>query len=660
MLANEATNNELATHIIIVPFLITFILYRRRSLLRAAIAGQGGEPPFLHEVLGILVCAIALMLYLGGSYSFYSLEYHLLSMPLFLAGTLLFVFDMNILKAIALPLTFTTLLVPLPLKLVYTLANRLAGFSSEISYFVLKGGGLPIALRYVDETPLLLLSTPHDQLIPLAIDIGCSGIYSLTAFTAFALFIASLTKGGVRRKVALFFIGYPIMYGMNLLRIILIALIGYWFGQDAALGFLHLFGGTILVFLGTLILSIIAEKVLKLRIFRSSEGLSTCPYHERLSLKEEFCPACGSLIRYPDGKISKGDASKIAVLVILATLILSFEVPTFVMTQGLPEIVRQVPLKGESVNLQFIPSLPNLEPKFLYRDTEYEKMLELDAALLYVYLPEDNSRNAIYLDLWIAMERNRFHLWEVCIEPNITFDQRDVMLKDAPPLIGRFFAFQRNRSQLTEVILCWTDEMVFQTPSGFERKYLMVSLAAYIQNSTGYPTIEDQLLTMGKALIDFWQPVKSQSTLAQNVNWLIITLVRHNLAIIGSLMVGISAILLIQLYRSAQNKRRNTKSYYRLTPEDRNILRATHQAQKKGPPTGNAITSEYREIAGEPIEMDRLLQKLGEAERAGLVKRAVRNLEERPILVWRSQYSLTEEGWLNPLQRLTNRLKPSL
>ena len=659
MLANDAATDELTTHIIIIPFLIAFLLYHRRSFLRAAIAEQGDDSPLLREILGVLVCVTALVMYLAGSYSFYSIEYHLLSMPFFLAGAVLLVFNTNTLKALALPLIFIALLVPPPLKLAYTLGNRLAAFSSEVSYFLLNGVGLPITLKYLDETPLLLLSTPMDQLIPLAIDVGCSGIYSLIAFTTFALFITTLAKGGIKQRIALFFVGYPIMYSMNLLRITLIVLIGYWFGQDAALGFFHIFGGPVLIFLGTMILLLIAEKILRMRIFKAKEGPISCSYHESATIKEDFCPVCGTLIRYPQIRFSRGDVPKIAAFVILASLILSFEVPIFILTQGLPEIVRQMPLQGEQVNAQFLPALSDFEPKFLYRDTEYEKTSKLDAALLYIYLPLNDSKSAFFLDLRIADARGNFHLWEGCIFPSVTFDQRDVQLKDAPPLTGRFFVFQRNRSVLTEVILYWLDEMAFQTSSGFERKYLMVSFIAYTWNSTSYPSIEDQFLAMGQALIDFWQPVKSQSSLSQKINWLISSMVRYNLAIIGSLTLGISAILLVQIYRSAQSKRQNTKSYYRLTVEDRNILRAIRQAQKKGPPTGRAIASAYREITGEPIEMDRLLQKLGEAERAGLVKRGVWNLEEKPVLGWKSQYYLTERSWLNPVQRLKNWLKLS-
>lgn len=642
ILTNEAVTNELATHIIIVPFLIAFILYRRRSLLRVVSIEQSNKSIFLNEVLGLLVCTIALVIYLTGSHKFYALEYHLFSMPLFIAGTILLIFNKKTLKTLFLPLEFLLLLIPPPTKLAYNIGNKLAVFSSEISYFFLKGMGLPITIRYYDETPILLLNTPQDQSIPLVIDIGCSGIYSLVAFTAFALFIVYLIKKeGARQKTILFFIGYPIMYGLNVFRIIIISIIGYWFGQDIALGFFHLFGGPVLVFLGTLILLLISEKILKIKIFRTKENLSLCSYHEGVVLKENFCPVCGELIRYQELKISKVDLSKIAALTIFVVLIISIEVSIFVMTDGLPEIITQIPLQGENINTQFLPTLPDYKTKFLYRDVEYEKRIKLDAALIYVYIPEDSSKSFILVDINIADERGRLHPWEQCVNPDITFDLRDVKLKDSPPVIGRFWAFKRTRArEFAEVILYWIDDIIFQTASGFEKKYLLTSIIVYTRNINDYQEIENLILPIGKSLVNFWQPIKDQSGFAKNINQFILLFINYDKVIIASLTLAIVLIIAIHLYRTILIKRHNIKSYNKLILEEKRILRAVHQADKKGLPTGKAIALEYYEIAGKPIETDYLLRKLGEAERAGLIKREIWNIDEKPILGWKSQFSL--------------------
>jgi len=91
--ANEAIRSELMSHIIAIPFLLTYLIYRKRKMLRATIpfetTNPTQKPTYTHEIVGALLCLTAFLLYWHGSYTFTPLEYHMISLPIFTAGLIL-------------------------------------------------------------------------------------------------------------------------------------------------------------------------------------------------------------------------------------------------------------------------------------------------------------------------------------------------------------------------------------------------------------------------------------------------------------------------------------------------------------------------------------------------------------------------------------------
>jgi len=561
---------------------------------------------------------------------------------LFISGTILLIFNEDTLKALVFPLAFLLLLIPPPISTAYYIGNELAESSSAVVHLILKTAGLPVTLTYYLGTPVLLLESPSDPSIPIAIDIGCSGIYSLVAFTVFGLFMAYLARGRLWNKGAIFFLGYPAIYALNIGRLTLIALIGYWYGQTAAVRAFHIFGGWVLVFFGILMLLLVSEKLLKVNLFRAEARSRLCSYCEERVPQESFCPVCGRFLRPKDVKISRRDICKMAVPAICATLVLSLEVPVFAMTQGLPEIIKQIPLKGERMKMKILPASPGFELRFIYRDTEYERLSKIDAALMYAYLPVDNFTTPIYVSIQIADARGKLHAWENCLNPTVILDLRDVSLLNNPPIVGRFFALQLEESE-TEVILYWFENMMLETTSGLEQKHVMISIMVFTQNPTTYSEHEISILSLGKSIVTYWQPLKAWSWLAPVMAWLISTVVQYGAMIVVSVTLAIAIITTANLLYERKRKRSIVKLFDRLVlEEEKDIIRAVHRAQEKCLPTGNAIASTHRKLVGKPIEMGRLLVKLREAEEAGLVSRVIRSLGDKPVLTWRSQLSLSK------------------
>ncbi|NIO37003.1 hypothetical protein GTO27_04800, partial [Candidatus Bathyarchaeota archaeon] len=90
ILFNEALQSEAVSQIILIPFLVSYLIYRKRELIRGSLELQKlrGKTTLvsISDIVGIAFCLAAFLLYWYGSYTFYPLEFHVASMIIFIMG----------------------------------------------------------------------------------------------------------------------------------------------------------------------------------------------------------------------------------------------------------------------------------------------------------------------------------------------------------------------------------------------------------------------------------------------------------------------------------------------------------------------------------------------------------------------------------------------
>lgn len=635
-IVNEAIQTELASYILAIPFLIVYIIYRKRKILRAISTSKKKEGLIsIDEILGLMLCLLAFLLYLYGSYTFSTLALHLISLPIFVAGCILILFDIEMLRTLAFPTALLLMLSIPPLEIAYLTGAMLSNIGSQISYAILNFFGLPVDLTNPRGSPIIILYSSSGLPLEFAVEVACSGLYSLLGFTVFAFFAAYIIRGAFWKKTIILLIGFPLIFALNVSRIILIVLIGYWFGQGAAMSIFHIFGGWALIFLGTILLLFLSEKIFKLKIFTSKTKLTSC-LHCGTSLKDNqnFCVGCGKLLRFPRVKFSKREMFKIAALILSAFLIASIQMPTFGTARGPAEVVLQTPSGSET--RQILPQLSGYALKFMYRDKSYENSYGLDAALVYAYIPSVGSP-IIWTTLEISKVWSSLHSWEGCYSLYVqqgryaVLDQKDVHLSQNPLIIGRFYSIQVVGYDFTETILYWSVRTVFDG----EWKYVKISVFADVYH-TDYVKVEEELFPFGKAIVEYWRPIQAWSLAA-------IAISRHQLILAPMLIGFLFVIPILNVSKKWKDKRLNLKIYKRLVSEDKLIFQAIHTAAKQGKATTNTIASVYEKLSGKPIEQSKLLEKLKYAEETGLIKEYIANFDDNPSLVWKSQIPNTEE-----------------
>jgi len=615
----DALQSEITNYMLVIPIIFVYVIYRKRKMLRAVVSLESQNQPksvrHIPTIAGVILCAAAITLYWYGSYTFTPLEYHMASLPIFVAGLTLILFNPQTLRQLAFPIALLYFLTPPPSEVLYTAGSTLSVISSEASHTIVKALGVPSTLSGEYGNPTITITRPDGSAIPFVVDIACSGIYSLMGFLIFATFIAYITRDKTWKKAAIFLIGLPLIHALNIIRITTILLIGYRYGEQLALQIFHILGGWTLIFLGTLLLLTITEKAFKTNIFLKPPPIQPCPKcNPAENPKESFCPYCGRLLKYPKLNLKKQDIAKIATISLAVVLLLSIQAPVFALTEGPAQIIIQTP-KGEQGNTRLLPQMQGYKLEFVYRDKAFEERAKQDASLVYAYVPTGETKDPIYVAIEIASTLSSLHRWEVCLvtiplkygyQPKVSqLELKDVQILQNPPIIARWFAFQYTKTNQTQTVLYWYETATFTTNTTSQQKHVKISLIAYPKTPEEIPTIENQLLPVAQAIANYWQPIKTWTQIA-----LIFSRNGQTLTLSATtLLVPAIIFYKVQNRRARKNLQ---KLYHKLSSQDKLLIQKIKEKSK----------------------VNELGERLQQMEQAGIIKRKIVNFNDEPTIVW--------------------------
>lgn len=238
-LATTIWQSEDQAHGPVILAAVLFIMWQKRDWLRGKI--QGRDNP----VSGWLLLLFGLLLnVLGRSQGV--LIFEIGSQVPVLAGILLIARGMSAVRALWFPLLFLVFMIPLPGMLVDVVTGPLKQEISELAETVLYWGGYPIA-----RSGVTLSIGPYQLLVADA----CSGLNSMFSLSAIGLLYLYLmryrnwTRNGVLLGSLL-----PIAFVANTVRVVILVLVTYYFGDEVGQGFLHKFAGALLFLFSVLFL----------------------------------------------------------------------------------------------------------------------------------------------------------------------------------------------------------------------------------------------------------------------------------------------------------------------------------------------------------------------------------------------------------------------
>ena len=224
-----------------------WLLYRKWPDMLAASQGARRSP------IGWPVLVFGLLLYiLGRSQQIIMLEVG--SVVWVLAGLLLLVHGSKAVKAQWFALFFMLFMIPLPGLVVDALTMPMKMAVSYVADTILFWAGYPIA-----RSGVTLQIGPYMLLVADA----CAGLQTLFTLEAMGLLYLNLIRrDSLFRNLSLAILIIPISFIANIIRVMVLTLITYYFGDEAGQGFLHGFAGIVL-FLTALLLIIGVDATLQ-------------------------------------------------------------------------------------------------------------------------------------------------------------------------------------------------------------------------------------------------------------------------------------------------------------------------------------------------------------------------------------------------------------
>lgn len=236
-LGEQVWTTEAGAHGPIILFTGAWLLLREAGSFRKL--GSSGSLPL--AVLGLVV---SLILYaLSRAFDYISLE------VVGLCGVglsmLYSTFGARPLLRNWFPLFYLGFLAPPPGWLIDNLTAPLKQFVSHVATSSLESVGLPVAREGV---------TIFVAQYQLLVEDACSGMNSLVGLTAISLFYIYLLRGSyLRYSLILTAFVLPIAVAGNIVRIMVLILLTYGFGDAVAQGFLHFAAGIFLFFIDLLL-----------------------------------------------------------------------------------------------------------------------------------------------------------------------------------------------------------------------------------------------------------------------------------------------------------------------------------------------------------------------------------------------------------------------
>lgn len=185
---------------------------------------------------GLLFTILGVVMFIFGWRQGYLFIYTLSIVPL-IFGIVLYLYGTKMAKALSFPIFYLLLLVPPPGGVLDSITLPMRYGISAVTEIVLQSLGYPITRAGLE------LTIGYHKIFMGA---PCSGFRSLITLFSLILAYVYIIKGTVLKKLILTALIIPAALLGNLIRIITLCLITFYFGEEAGQGFFHNFSGIVI------------------------------------------------------------------------------------------------------------------------------------------------------------------------------------------------------------------------------------------------------------------------------------------------------------------------------------------------------------------------------------------------------------------------------
>lgn len=253
-LANGLWNKEEQAHGPIVLMVVIYLFWQKKDIfLKAAFS--------TNPVRGWISLILGLLLYIVGRSQDIAI-FEIASLIPVVAGVIWCTRGRMAVRELWFPVLFMVFMIPLPAQVVDAVTGPLKQIISQIAEVLLYQLGYPIA-----RSGVVLSVGPYQLLVADA----CSGLHSMFSLSALGILYLYLMNHSSKWRNGLIIASIlPIAFVANVIRVIVIILVTYHFGDEAGQGFIHGFAGIFLFFVALSFLFLIDRFLGKLRLLRDA------------------------------------------------------------------------------------------------------------------------------------------------------------------------------------------------------------------------------------------------------------------------------------------------------------------------------------------------------------------------------------------------------
>lgn len=660
LIGEYALTSDLYNYILLIPFLIAYFLYTKRHSLAAMMSSEESRGRRAMDLLvGSSLLLLSFVLYQYGSGTLNSLDFHIASFQLLLAGEVTLLFGIGLARRLAFPILLMCAAYPYFGAFALGFWTQIASSSTALSGSALSALGYPVVVNATSGQPAYL--TASGQAFQVGVE--SSGLYSLVGFCLFLAFLAYYTKGPAPSRLFMLVLAFPLLYFVNVVRLVIVVAATVQWG---AIGYqiFHFSGGIVLVFIATIVLLFISEKFLRLRVFPSSRAAPDCDQCSGARSKLFYaCPNCGKVLRVKRGSINGKLFLPLLVVTVVSLIFVSSLVPAVAYaTSPVPTDPRFMPA-AQAQNLLPV-SVLNSSGWTLY-DTFRSNATQIllssgvhNEYAVFTYLLQKNVGNASLdpLNVIIEISGGPPHLWETSVIaatvrapltsskgiPTIYADT-DILIPTKQPTVGRYFVYlwpQGPAGNNTVAVLYWIFQAPFQVGSTTQMTNVEITIYSQylpqyardglILSPSDYSGLEVMLVGIAEQIASAWSPHSGLSSLQSDVN-------RQALPLLG--LVSLPLLVSAGLWANGdlKEKGRAARTYRELSKEEKDLVKSVAVVSLKKRPTTSKITEFWANHKDPELNTEQVNSLLLKAEGKGLIGRSITDENGMPVECWHTK-----------------------
>lgn len=220
------------THAYFILPVTLFLVWRKRNEIKNTIQTTKPEG----NIIGLVPLVLGILMFIFGWRQVYYLISVLSLIPL-LTGLIIYLYGTKVLKILWFPIFYLLLLAPPPLGVLDSITLPMRYAISNATEVILRFAKYPITREG------LMLTIGYNDIF---MGQPCSGFRSLITLLSLGIVYVNISKISAGGKLLLTAFIVPFALLGNLIRVITLCLITFYFGEEAGQGFFHNFSGIVM------------------------------------------------------------------------------------------------------------------------------------------------------------------------------------------------------------------------------------------------------------------------------------------------------------------------------------------------------------------------------------------------------------------------------